>query len=71
MCNIWLFLRLVYVHYKCYYIYKLRKEKQPQEGKQMKAYKVEDKETKLIIGILVMTPDQARKAERDFIIKEV
>ena len=37
----------------------------------MKAYQVEDKETKLIIGILVMTPDQARKAERDFIIKEI
>ena len=37
----------------------------------MKAYQVEDKGTKLIIGILVMTPEQARKAERDFIIKEV
>ena len=70
MCNVWLFLRLVYVHYKCYYIYKLRKRKN-KEDKHMKAYKVEDKETKLIIGILVMTPDQARKAERDFIIKEV
>ena len=30
-----------------------------------------DKETKLIIGILVMTPEQARKAEKDFIVKEV
>ena len=27
MCNIWLFLHLVYVHYKWYYKYKLRKEK--------------------------------------------
>lgn len=37
----------------------------------MKAYQVEDKETKLIIGILVMTLEQARKAEKDFIVKEV
>lgn len=37
----------------------------------MKKYRVEDKETKLIIGVLVMTPDQARKAEKDFIVKEV
>nr|DAP10268.1 MAG TPA: hypothetical protein [Caudoviricetes sp.] len=27
MCNVCLFLRLVYVQYKCYYIYKLRKRK--------------------------------------------
>lgn len=63
-------LPLVFVPYICYYIYKLRKEKN-KEDKHMKTYQVEDKETKLIIGILVMTPDQARKAERDFIIKEV
>lgn len=37
----------------------------------MKAYQIEDKETKLIIGVLVMTPEQARKAEKDFIVKEV
>ena len=37
----------------------------------MKTYKIEDKETKLIIGVLVMTPEQARKAEKDFIIKEI
>lgn len=64
-------LLLVFVPYICYYIYKLRKEKQPQEGKKMKAYQIEDKETKLIIGILVMTQDQARRAEKDFIVKEV
>ena len=37
----------------------------------MKEYKVADKETSIILGILVMTPEQARKAERYFIIKEV
>lgn len=37
----------------------------------MKAYQVEDKATQIILGILVMTPEQARKAEKDFIIKEV
>lgn len=37
----------------------------------MKAYQVEDKATRIILGILVMTPEQARKAEKDFIIKEV
>ena len=37
----------------------------------MKKYRVEDKHTNIIIGVLVMTPDQARKAERDFIVKEV
>ena len=37
----------------------------------MKAYQVEDKSTQIILGILVMTPEQARKAEKDFIIKEV
>lgn len=37
----------------------------------MKEYTVADKETSIILGILVMTPEQARKAERDFIVKEV
>lgn len=37
----------------------------------MKEYTVADKETSIILGILVMTPAQARKAEKDFIIKEV
>ena len=49
----------------------VKKKKKPQEGKKMKTYKIEDKETKLIIGVLVMTPEQARKAEKDFIIKEI
>ena len=71
MCNIWLFLHLVYVHYKWYYKYKLRKEKNHRRVKNMKEYTVADKETSIILGILVMTPEQARKAERDFIIKEV
>ena len=70
MCNIWLFLHLVYVQYICYYKYKLRKEKNKEEN-DMKKYRVEDKHTNIIIGILVMTPEQARKAEKDFIIKEV
>ena len=39
--------------------------------KNMKEYTVADKETSIILGILVMTPDQARRAERDFIVKEV
>ena len=36
----------------------------------MKNYKITDKATKTIIGIVAMTPDQARRAEKDFIVKE-
>lgn len=36
----------------------------------MKNYKITDKETKSIIGVVSMTPDQARRAEKDFIVKE-
>ena len=36
----------------------------------MKNYKITDKETKAIIGVVAMTPDQARRAEKDFIVKE-
>lgn len=37
----------------------------------MKKYRVEDKHTNIIIGVMLMTPAQVRKAEREFIIKEV
>lgn len=36
----------------------------------MKNYKITDKTTKAIIGVVAMTPDQARRAEKDFIVKE-
>ena len=36
----------------------------------MKNYKITDKATKAIIGVVAMTPDQARKVEKDFIVKE-
>ena len=36
----------------------------------MKNYKITDKTTQAIIGIIAMTPDQARKVEKDFIVKE-
>ena len=36
----------------------------------MKNYKITDKETKAIIGVVAITPDQARRAEKDFIVKE-
>lgn len=36
----------------------------------MKNYKITDKATKTIIGIVTMTPEQARRAEKDFIVKE-
>ena len=36
----------------------------------MKNYKITDKATKAIIGVVAMTPDQARRAEKDFIVKE-
>lgn len=36
----------------------------------MKNYKITDKATKTIIGIVTLTPDQARRAEKDFIVKE-
>lgn len=36
----------------------------------MKNYKITDKATKSIIGVVAMTPDQARRAEKDFIVKE-
>ena len=36
----------------------------------MKNYKITDKATKAIIGVVAMTPDQAHRAEKDFIVKE-
>ena len=54
-------------------IIKLSKGKQSKnesEGNNMKNYKITDKETKAIIGVVAMTPDQARKVEKDFIVKE-
>lgn len=36
----------------------------------MKNYKITDKTTQAIIGVVTMTPDQARKVEKDFIVKE-
>lgn len=36
----------------------------------MKNYRITDKATKSIIGVVVMTPAQARRAEKDFIVKE-
>ena len=56
-----------------YAIIKLSKEKQSKnesEGNNMKNYKITDKATKAIIGVIAMTPDQARRAEKDFIVKE-
>ena len=36
----------------------------------MKNYKITDKHTGSAIGVVAMTPDQARKVEKDFIVKE-
>jgi hypothetical protein len=36
----------------------------------MKNYKITDKATQAIIGVVAMTPAQARKVEKDFIVKE-
>lgn len=36
----------------------------------MKNYKITDKATKSIIGVVAMTPAQVRKVEKDFIVKE-
>lgn len=36
----------------------------------MKNYKITDKHTGSAIGVVAMTPDQARRAEKDFIVKE-
>ena len=53
------------------YIQVKKKKNNHRRVNDMKKYRVEDKHTNIIIGILVMTPEQARKAERDFIVKEV
>lgn len=37
----------------------------------MRNYTIKDKTTKNYIGTVRMTPEQARKAEHDFIVKEV
>ena len=49
----------------------VKRKKNHRREKNMKEYTVADKETSIILGILVMTPEQARKAEKDFIIKEI
>ena len=36
----------------------------------MKNYKITDQATPAIIGVVAMTPAQARRAEKDFIVKE-
>ena len=36
----------------------------------MKNYKITDKTTQATIGVVAMTPDQARRAEKDFLVKE-
>ena len=36
----------------------------------MKNYKITDKATQAIIGVVAMTPAQARRVEKDFIVKE-
>ena len=54
-------------------IIKLSKGKQSKnesEGNNMKNYKITDKATNAIIGVIAMTPEQARRAEKDFIVKE-
>lgn len=53
------------------YIQVKKKKNNHRRVKNMKEYTVADKETSIILGILVMTSEQARKAEKDFIIKEV
>ena len=57
--------------YICYNKAIKRKTKQNERKESnMKNYKITDKETKAIIGVVAMTPDQARRAEKDFIVKE-
>ena len=54
-------------------IIKLSKGKQSKtkaRKNNMKNYKITDKATKAIIGVVAMTPAQARKVEKDFIVKE-
>lgn len=36
----------------------------------MKNYKITDKHTGSAIGVVAMTTEQARRAEKDFIVKE-
>ena len=36
----------------------------------MRNYKITDKHTGSAIGVVSMTPEQARRAEKDFIVKE-
>ena len=47
------------------------KAENTKENKKMKKYIVREKITKNIIGIVDMTKDQAKKAQADFIVKEV
>ena len=57
--------------YICYNKAIKRKTKQNERKElNMKNYKITDKATKAIIGVVAMTPDQARRAEKDFIVKE-
>ena len=39
--------------------------------KKMRNYTIKDKTTRNYIGTVRMTPDQAKKAQADFIVKEV
>jgi hypothetical protein len=47
------------------------KAENTKENEKMKKYIVREKITKNIIGIVDMTKDQAKKAQADFIVKEV
>ena len=47
-----------------------KQRKNERKESNMKNYKITDKATKAIIGVVSMTPDQARKVEKDFIVKE-
>ena len=63
--NTWLSLLKV-----IYYNQVKKQSTKRKEGNNMKNYKITDKATNAIIGVVAMTPDQARRAEKDFIVKE-
>ena len=46
------------------------KAENTKEIKKMRSYTIKDKTTRNYIGTVRMTPDQAKKAQADFIIKE-
>lgn len=46
------------------------KAEHTKEIKKMRNYTIKDKTTRSYIGTVRMTPDQAKKAQADFIVKE-